>query len=262
MKLEDLTDSAQNYLKALWALSEWEAVAVTPSMLCEYLNLKPSSVSDQIRRLTKQGLVDHARYGSISLTPEGRTLAVQMIRRHRLLETFLHEALDYGWDEVHDDAERLEHAVSERLLERIDAKLGHPTRDPHGAVIPAADGTVPDSAAQALTTLSAGDEFIVLRISDEDPGLLRHLEGTGVLPGTRWTLKDAGAYSGVLVLSPTAADGEAAGDESGDAAGSGVGAAGSGAGAAGSGAGAAGSGEVPLGREAAEAIRVRVRNRE
>ncbi|WP_448851061.1 metal-dependent transcriptional regulator [Corynebacterium sp. 335C] len=256
MHLEDLTDSAQNYLKALWALSEWEAVAVTPSMLCDYLNLKPSSVSDQIRRLTKQGLVDHARYGSISLTPEGRELAVQMIRRHRLLETFLHSALDYGWDEVHDDAERLEHAVSERLLERIDAKLGHPTRDPHGDVIPAADGTIVDADAQALTSLAAGDEFVVRRISDLDPGLLRHLEGTGVLPGTRWRLADAGVHSGVLVLSPL------------DAAGAGSAGAGTAADADSpaapatpADAPATPAGDVPLGREAAEAIRVRVRPR-
>lgn len=222
MNLEDLTDSAQNYLKALWALSEWETVPVTPSMLCDYLHLKPSSVSDQIRRLTNQGLVNHARYGSISLTPHGRELAVQVIRRHRLLETFLHDDLGYGWDEVHDDAERLEHAVSDRLLERIDAKLGHPTRDPHGDIIPAADGTVPDEHAQELTELEAGTAFVIRRISDADPGLLRHLEDNGVTPGSRWTLSDAGLHSGVLVLSPT--DGGA---------------------------------DVPLGREPATAIRVR-----
>ena len=112
-------------------------------MLAERIGVSASTASESIRKLADQGLVDHEKYGAVTLTEAGREAALAMVRRHRLMETFLVTELGYGWDEVHDEAEVLEHAVSDRMLDRIDAKLGHPTRDPHGDPIPAADGNVP-----------------------------------------------------------------------------------------------------------------------
>ena len=116
---------------------------VSTKLLAERLGVSASTASESIRKLAEQGLVHHEKYGAVTLTDRGRHAALAVVRRHRLLETFLVSELGYGWDEVHDEAEILEHAVSDLMLDRIDAKLGHPTRDPHGDPIPAADGQVP-----------------------------------------------------------------------------------------------------------------------
>lgn len=208
MEMKDLSDSAQNYLKALWTLSEWSGEPVAPSKVAAHLDLRPSSVSDQIRRLREQGLVEHAPYGAVGLTERGRSIAVQMVRRHRLIETFLADTLGYTWDEVHEDADLLEHAVSDRMLARLDELLGHPTRDPHGDPIPAPDGTVPDSGDGGLDAARAGALVEVTRVRDADSALLRHLSDSGVTPGARFTVSDAGASAGVLLLRP--ADGAGA----------------------------------------------------
>ena len=120
-------------------------------MLAERIGVSASTASESIRKLADQGLVDHEKYGAVTLTDAGREAALAMVRRHRLMETFLVNELGYGWDEVHDEAEVLEHAVSDRMLDRIDAKLGYPTRDPHGDPIPAADGQVPTPPARQLS---------------------------------------------------------------------------------------------------------------
>ncbi len=140
MPVSDLSSTAQDYLKLIWSATEWASTPMTVTAMAERLGVRPSTVSVGIKKLVKQGLVKHAPYGSIELTDAGGEHAVAMVRRHRLLETFLVNMLGYGWDEVHDEAEILEHAVSEKLIERIDRKLGHPTRDPHGDPIPTADG--------------------------------------------------------------------------------------------------------------------------
>ena len=137
MSVSDLSTSTQNYLKAVWTLSEWSDQPVTPSLIAERTELKLSSVSDAVRRLTSQGLLTHTPYGAVELTEAGHAYAVAMVRRHRLIETFLVKMLGYGWDQVHDEAEHLEHAVSDFMIERIDELLGRPTRDPHGDPIPA-----------------------------------------------------------------------------------------------------------------------------
>ena len=136
-----LSPVTQDYLKVIWTSQEWAEVKVTTKMLAESLGVSPSTASEAIRKLADQGLVSHERYGAVTLTDSGRAAAILMVRRHRLLETFLVRELGYGWDEVHDEAEVLEHAVSDRLMARLDAKLGYPQRDPHGDPIPAADGT-------------------------------------------------------------------------------------------------------------------------
>jgi DtxR family transcriptional regulator, Mn-dependent transcriptional regulator len=174
-----LTPVAQDYLKVVWAAGEWSTAPVTTKRLAERLGVGAPTVSETVRRLCDQGLLRHEPYGAVELTPRGRAHAVAMVRRHRLLETFLVRELGYGWDEVHDEAEVLEHAVSDLLVERLDARLGHPVRDPHGDPIPTADGHVPAPAARPLGDAEPGT-WVVARISDADPELLRYFDSLGL----------------------------------------------------------------------------------
>lgn len=174
----------ENYLKTIYAHTEWQADAITPSVLAERLGLAPSTVTEMVKKLAASGLVTHVRYGAISLTDTGRAEAVAVVRRHRLVETWLVREMGYSWDEVHDEAEVLEHAISDRLLESIDARLGFPDRDPHGDPIPASDGSVRREDAVLLGSAKPGHVGIVLRISDRDPQLLRALEASGINIGT------------------------------------------------------------------------------
>lgn len=176
----DLTTVAQDYLKTIWTAQEWSHEKVSTKMLAERIGVSASTASESIRKLSEQGLVHHEKYGAVTLTEAGRSAALAMVRRHRLLETFLVNELGYSWDEVHDEAEVLEHAISDRMLDRMDAKLGHPTRDPHGDPIPAADGQVPTPPARQLSACDDGDEGTVARISDADPEMLRYFDTVGI----------------------------------------------------------------------------------
>ncbi|MDN4614240.1 metal-dependent transcriptional regulator [Leifsonia sp. F6_8S_P_1B] len=180
MPVSDLSSVAQDYLKLIWSATEWEGDPVTVKQLSSRMGVRAATVSDAIRRLAEQGLVAHEPYGGIELTEAGRRHAVQMVRRHRLIETFLVAELGYGWDEVHDEAEVLEHAVSDELVARIDRRLGHPARDPHGDPIPTADGEPRRPAAVALLSAPAGVPLTVARISDADPAVLRYLGERGL----------------------------------------------------------------------------------
>ena len=142
MPLSELSVSTQNYLKEIWSLEEWTKTPATASALAERMGLRISSVSDGLKRLAAADLIEHQPYGAIELTETGRSYALAMIRRHRLIETFLVETLGYTWDRVHDEAEVLEHAVSDFMVDRIDTLLGHPTRDPHGDPIPDSSGHI------------------------------------------------------------------------------------------------------------------------
>lgn len=168
----------EDYLKVIYAHTEWQAEPITTGALAARLGLAASSVTEMVKKLVAQRLVVHEPYGAVELTPDGTALALRMIRRHRLIETWLVEHIGYTWDEVHDEAEVLEHAMSDRLLAAIDAQLGHPVRDPHGDPIPAPDGTVQRPAAVRLTEAEGGR---VVRIWDRDPLLLRHLEAEGIV---------------------------------------------------------------------------------
>jgi len=179
--LADISPVTQDYLKVIWNAREWSDAAVTSKMLAERMDVSASTVSETVRRLTEQGLVQHAPYAAIDLTETGRTLALAVVRRHRLLETYLLQELNYTWDEVHAEAEVLEHAVSDTLIERIAAKLGHPRRDPHGDPIPTADGHVQVPDAVLLDELDSGGRGTVARISDDDPDTLRHFTSTGIV---------------------------------------------------------------------------------
>jgi len=176
-----LTPATQDYLKVVWAAREWDDDGPSTTALATRLGLSVSSVSDGVKRLTAQGLLEHAPYGSIALTEAGRAAAVAMVRKHRLIETFLVEYLGYGWDEVHDEAEVLEHAVSEEFIERLAARLGHPERDPHGDPIPARDGTVPALPAVRLSALEEGATGVIARVSDAEPALLRYFAEVGLV---------------------------------------------------------------------------------
>ncbi len=180
MPVSDLSSVAQDYLKIIWSAKEWSDQPVTVKQLSERMGVRAATVSDGIRRLREQGLVAHERYGGVELTDEGRHHAVAMVRRHRLIETFLVEELGYGWDEVHDEAEVLEHAVSDGLIDRLDRRLGFPARDPHGDPIPTADGTPRRPDAMPLLSAPAGVPLAVVRISDADPAVLRYLADAGV----------------------------------------------------------------------------------
>lgn len=198
MSVSALSASTQNYLKAIWGLTEWSSAQVTPTLIAERTGLKLSSVSDAVRKLASQGLVDHAPYGAVELTETGRSYALVMVRRHRLIEAFLVSVLGYSWDQVHDEAEHLEHAVSDFMIDRIDEFLEFPTRDPHGDPIPSADGTVHIPDAAQLTTVGAGHRVLVERISDSDPALLQFFQEHGFVVGAKLDIGEGAAFSDSL----------------------------------------------------------------
>jgi DtxR family Mn-dependent transcriptional regulator len=169
------SSSIEDYVKVIYGFTEWQDKPITSSQLAQRLGVANSSVSEMVRKLKDQGLVDHKTYSAISLTPAGNRLALSMVRRHRLIETYLVQELGYSWDEVHDEAELLEHAVSDTFIERMAAKLGDPRRDPHGDPIPTADGAVLMPEAHLLGELDPGHTGRITRISDENPDLLRYL---------------------------------------------------------------------------------------
>ena len=195
-----LSTVAQDYLKVIWTASEYSDEPVSTKMLASRMCVSPSTVSEAVRKLADQGLVDHARYGSITLTEAGRRAAVGMVRRHRLIETWLVEEMGYGWDEVHDEAEVLEHAVSDLLVERIDAKLGRPSRDPHGDPIPTIDGTIPAPPAVPLSDFVAGQTGHVTRISDADPDMLRYFDSIGITLDLSITMVERRDFAGTVAV--------------------------------------------------------------
>ena len=185
MGIAELSSSAQDYLKVIWDLQEWDKGPVQPTAVAERTGMKQSTVSGALGRLVDAGLVTHRPYGKVELTETGRRYAVIMVRRHRLLETFLVQVLGYGWDEVHEEADSLEHAVSDKMVDRIDEYLGHPTADPHGDAIPSADGDLPPmpTTIRPLSDVADGATVRVQRVSDEDPQILRTLSDHNIRPG-------------------------------------------------------------------------------
>jgi DtxR family Mn-dependent transcriptional regulator len=171
----------EDYVKVIYAHTEWQPEPITSSVLAGRLGLAASSVTEMVKKLGANGLVDHVPYGAITLTPDGAALALRMLRRHRLIETWLVQHYGYAWDEVHEEAEVLEHALSDRLLDKIDDELGRPTRDPHGDPIPSAAGAISQPAALLLRDAAVGERVVVVRISDRDSLLLRHLEAESVV---------------------------------------------------------------------------------
>lgn len=202
MRLPSLSTMAEDYVKLVWKASERGGDGgLATRDIAAALHVSASTVSGNLRKLDRDGLIEHTLYRGVVLTPLGQQAAVAMVRRHRLIETFLVERLGYSWDEVHTEAEALEHAVSETFLDRVDADLGHPTHDPHGDPIPSADGVVPDSPARssARSTLASAGR------SSGCPTTTRRCCGTstslGVGLGTHLRVEQVRDYAGVVAVS-------------------------------------------------------------
>ncbi|MHA2788150.1 metal-dependent transcriptional regulator [Corynebacterium sp. S7] len=188
MHIRDLPERSQDYIKVIWDITEYSDQPASLGEIAQRMEQKTSTASEAIKRLGKLGLVSHEPYSGIQLTKEGTDLAIQIVRRHRLVETFLVTVLGYSWDEVHSDADLLEHAVSDRLLARIDAKLGQPAFDPHGDPIPTADGYYPEISTRALVKVAPGTTVTIAQVNDDDPELLRYLASHGLSLGSQLTV--------------------------------------------------------------------------
>jgi DtxR family Mn-dependent transcriptional regulator len=181
--------AAEDYLKAIYALGR-TGEAATTSSLAERLGVSGASVTGMLKKLAASGLVAHEKYQGARLTEPGRLIAVETIRHHRLVETYLHQALGVPWEKLHDEAEAWEHVLSEDLEARMDAALGHPTHDPHGSPIPTPDLELDERERLPLARLDAGSEAAVAEVSDHDPELLREVGAAGLYPGTRFRVVD------------------------------------------------------------------------
>src|SRR2546423_562858 len=196
---EALTAPAEDYLKAIYAIGKGSGPAAT-NEIAQRLAIAPASVSGMVRRLADQGLLAYERYHGVKLTESGRRAALRTLRRHRVIEAYLAEALNYPWDRVHEEAERLEHAASDELVDRMAATIGEPEVDPHGAPIPTRDGSVDETVYRSLAELEVGNSGVVVRVSDEDPEMLRYLAGLSIVPGKRLTVKSRAPFDGPITL--------------------------------------------------------------
>jgi DtxR family Mn-dependent transcriptional regulator len=194
------SSTVENYLKAIYqgqAVLAAEARLVSMGQVAAALHVTPGTATTMVKALAESGLAEYEPYSGVRLTAAGEKLAVLVLRRHRLVELFLVQVMGMSWDEVHEEAEQLEHVVSERLIERIDQMLGRPTHDPHGDPIPTAEGTIPPHHLESLMTCPIGTPLRVTRIADQDPAFLRFIEHNGLKPGQliEVEMRDAAADS-------------------------------------------------------------------
>jgi DtxR family Mn-dependent transcriptional regulator len=194
------SEAIQDYAKAIYALATRSQAPVTTNALAERLGVTPASASAMVKRLAERGLVEHAPYRGVQLTDAGERVALEVLRHHRLLELYLAEHLGVPWDRVHDEAEALEHVISEDLEARIAAKLGHPTHDPHGDPIPDEELRVQADTTRKLTDLVPGDRGRFVRVSDSDPAMLRYLDERGIQLGDRLEVVDRQPFEGPLTV--------------------------------------------------------------
>jgi DtxR family transcriptional regulator, Mn-dependent transcriptional regulator len=194
-----VSSAIEDYAKAIYAL-ELRGGNVSTTALAERLGVTPASASGMVKRLGELGLVEHKPYHGVTLTDGGRRVALEVIRHHRLLELYLVESLGVPWDRVHEEAEVLEHVLSEQLEERIAAKLGNPTHDPHGDPIPTRELTIEEGATQSMQTLRAGDRGTFTRVSDSNPDMLRFLADRGIAPGDRFEVIEKQPFDGPLFV--------------------------------------------------------------
>ena len=197
--MRDLTDAMQDYLKEIHKL-RMEGRKPTTSAIAERMAVRPPSVTAMLKRLTSLGLAEHAPYRGVELTPAGERVALEVIRHHRLLEQYLAQALGLSLDEVHSEADRLEHAISEELEARIDRSLGYPTHDPHGDPIPDADLRIDRARLRTLASLEPGEEATICRVPGDDDELLRYLSKLALVPGERVKLSRAEPFGGPLTV--------------------------------------------------------------
>jgi DtxR family Mn-dependent transcriptional regulator len=198
---EVMTQSIQDYLKHIYELNENGGAASTNNLAAR-LNIAPASVTGMLQRLanSQPALVIYKKHQGVTLTKNGEKAALEVIRHHRLLETFLVTTLGYSWDEVHCEADKLEHVISENFEARMAKALGNPTRDPHGELIPTADLTMPADESCPLASLRTDEAATVKRVADDDPALLRHLREIGIVPEVKITVKNYSEFDGNLTL--------------------------------------------------------------
>ena len=195
-----MSSAIEDYAKAIYALEEREGDAVSTNSLAERLGVTAASASGMVKRLGELGLVEHRPYRGVSLTEPGRRVALEVIRHHRLLELYLVKSLGVPWDRVHQEAEVLEHVLSEELEELIAVKLGDPTRDPHGDPIPARDLTIEEITTVSMQSLGAGETGTFTRVSDSDSEMLRYLADRGIAPGAAFEVIEKQPFDGPLFV--------------------------------------------------------------
>ena len=191
--------SVEDYLKAVFNLTE-RGEAASTSAIADALLVQPASVTGMVKRMAESGLLEHVPYRGVRLTELGSREALRVIRRHRVLETYLAERLGYSWDDVHQEAERLEHAASDELIERMAGALQFPSHDPHGAPIPTSAGEIEPTLFATLADAERGDELHIRAVQDEDSERLRNLEARGLKPGVRLCVEDRGSGGGPLTV--------------------------------------------------------------
>jgi DtxR family Mn-dependent transcriptional regulator len=196
----EFSPAVEDYAKAIYALEARAGGGVTTTALAERLGVTAASASGMVRKLDDLGLVTHVPYRGVRLTAEGARVALEVMRHHRLLELYLVETLGVPWDRVHQEAEVLEHVLSEELEELIAAKLGDPTHDPHGDPIPTRELKIEEEPTASLATLEPGSAGVLVRVSDSDPGMLRFLAERGIAPGDRLRVEDKHPFGGPLFV--------------------------------------------------------------
>lgn len=190
----------ENYLKAIYHLSNGGRTQVSTNAIAEAINTKPASVSDMIQKLDRKGVIKYKKYQGAKVTDEGREAALKVIRKHRLWEVFLVEQLKFNWDQVHEVAEQLEHIKSPLLIERLDEFLGHPKVDPHGDPIPDAKGVIKAKPQKPLEELDSGSEGIVRAVKDSSPAFLQHMDKLGAYLGAQIKVLDKIAFDGSMQI--------------------------------------------------------------
>lgn len=194
-----LSQAVEDYLKTIYTI-EAEGDKATTTKIANSLEVSSASATNMVKRLSEMGLVDYESYKGASLTKSGKKIALEIIRHHRLLELYLLEVMGYSWDEVHEEAEKLEHHISERFEEKIANLLDDPTHDPHGDPIPTKEGLMPEMDAEPLVEAEIDQEYMVSRVKDQDPELLRYLEKIGLLPGIKIKIQEKAPFEGPVTL--------------------------------------------------------------
>ncbi len=199
--------SVEDYLKAIFALTE-RGEAATTSDIANVLDVQPGSVSGMVKRLADLGVVEHVPYRGVSLTRTGRREALRVVRRHRIIETYLSVRLGYSWDDVHAEAERLEHAASDELIERMATALKNPRHDPHGSPIPTSGGDIDSTSYPSLAQEDVVGSVEIRAVEDDDADRLRYMEAIGLLPGATLTVEERAPFSGPIIVRLGGARGE------------------------------------------------------
>ena len=194
-----LSQALEDYLKVIYVL-EADGEKATTTAIAQALDVSNASVTNMLKKLAGMNFIVHESYKGAELSPAGKKVALEILRHHRLLELYLKEVMGYSWDEVHDEAEKLEHHISEQFEDRIAELLNHPTHDPHGDPIPTKDGVMPEKATLALNEAEINTLYMVGRVRDQNPELLRYLEQQGVLPGVELTIIEKAPFDGPINL--------------------------------------------------------------